>query len=238
MKSLIRKELAFYLNNPLGYIVITLFAVFANFMYVKDIFVNGSASMRPFFDVLPWLLMIFVPALTMRMIAEEKRTNTLEVLLSLPISEAQIIGAKFVASVILTGIGLLLTVGLPLSLLVLTGEVGSSIYLPEILVGYLGVMLMVCGYVALSLFYSGLTSNQIVAFLASVVTIFFLIIFSTDFASGSIPTALQGVFNYLSPATQLAGFVKGIIDFRAVLYFISFSLLFLFLTIVDIEKRK
>ena len=112
MFKLFKKELDYYLNNPIGYVVLILFVVFANFLYIKDIFVVGSASLRPFFGVLPWLLMIFIPALAMRSVAEEKRSNTIEVLLTLPISETQIVIAKFMALMILMGIGLLLTIGL------------------------------------------------------------------------------------------------------------------------------
>lgn len=237
MNALLKKELAFYLNNPIGYIVIGLFAVFANFMFVKDIFVSGSASLRPFFDILPWLFMIFIPALTMRMISEEKRTNTVEVLLSLPISEAQIVVSKFLAIVILSTIGLFLTVGLPISMYVLTSQVGGSIYLPEVFVGYMGAILLAAAYTAVSLFFSSLTKNQIIAFLASVITLFFFVIFSTDFAASVIPSFIQGGLNYLSPVTQLASFVKGVIDLRAVFYFVSITTVFLFLTIIDLERR-
>jgi len=238
MKALLKKELGFYLNNPIGYIVIGLFAVFANFMFVKDIFISGSASLRPFFDILPWLLMIFIPALTMRMISEERRTNTLELLLSLPISESQIILAKFCSVMVLTGIGLILTMGLPLSMNILTASVGGHIYLPEIIVAYGGVLLVAAAFTAISLFFSSLTKNQIIAFLGSVLTIFFLIIFSTDFAAGVLPPVVQSVLNYLSPVTQLSGFVKGVLDLRAVFYFLSLTALFLFLTVTDLEKRS
>ena len=237
MKALLKKELSFYLNNPLGYIVIILFSVFANFMFVKDIFVTGSASMRPFFDVLPWLLMVFVPALVMRMIAEEKRTNTMEVLMSLPVSETQIVLSKFFAAWLLTAIGLILTLGLPISMYVLTGQVGGRIYLPEVFVGYIGELFVAAAFISISLFFSSLTKNQIVAFLASIVTIFFLVIFSTEFASSIIPPVLESGLNYLSPVVQLSGFSKGLIDVRALFYFISFTSLFLFLTVVDLERR-
>lgn len=238
MKALIKKELSFYLNNPIGYIVVILFAIFANFMFVKDIFVTGSASLRPFFDIIPWLFMIFVPALSMRMLSEEKKSNTIEVLLSLPLSEMQIVLAKFIVIVILIKIGLILTLGLPISMYFLTDQVGGQIYLPEILVGYIGVVFLGCFYASISLFFSSLTKNQIVAFLLSVVTIFFLITFSTDFASGVIPQILRVPLNYLSPVTQLSGFTKGVIDLRAVFYFFSSTILFLLWTVIDLEKRK
>src|SRR3989344_5665671 len=108
MKNLYKKEIAYYLNNPIGYIVVILFAVFANFLFVKDIFVVGSASMRPFFSFLPWLFLVFVPALTMRILSEEKRVNTLEVLLTLPVSETQVVLAKFFALLTVAAVGLLL----------------------------------------------------------------------------------------------------------------------------------
>jgi len=238
MKALFKKELQFYLNNPLGYISLALFGVFANFMFVKDIFVYGSASLRPFFEILPWLFMIFIPAISMRLFAEEKRTNTIETLLSLPISEMQIVFSKFLATLVLAGIGLLLTLGLPISMYALTKQAGARIYLPEVFVGYGGQLLLACGFTAVSLFFSVKTKNQIIAFLGSVITLFFLVIFSTDFAASVLPRMLQEIFNYLSPVTQLDNFIKGVLDVRSIFYFVSMTALFLFLTVVDLEKRQ
>lgn len=238
MGALYKKELQFYLHNPIGYIVIVLFAVFANFLFVKDIFIVGEASMRPFFTILPWLLMVFIPALTMRVFAEEKRTNTMELLLSLPISEIQIVLAKFFALLTLSAIGLVLTLGLPISMYFLSQSVGSRIYLPEILTGYFGVLLLASSFISLGMFFSTLTDNQVVAFLVTIVSLFFLIIFSTDFVAGFLPLILQNGLNYLSPATHLEPFIKGLIDFRSFFYFLSMSILFLFLTVIDLERRK
>lgn len=237
MKPLFKKELQFYLNNPIGYITIILFAVFANFLFVKDIFIVGVASMRQFFETLPWLLMIFIPALAMRTFADEKKNNTIDILLSLPISELQIVLAKFFAVLVVTAIGLTLTLGLPISLYVLTREFGSNVYIPEILAGYLGIVLMSSVFIAVSLFYSTQTKNQVIAFLLSAVTLFFLVVFAGDFISNIVPPIAQEFFNYLSPVTHIRGFIKGVIDLRSVYYFISFTVIFLFLTVVDLEKR-
>ena len=160
MKSLYKKELNYYLNNPIGYIVVVLFAVFANFLFVKDIFVVGSASLRPFFNFLPWLFLVFIPSLGMRVFSEEKRINTIEVLLSLPISETQIVLAKFMALITLVIIGLTLTIGLPISLSLLT-----KIYLPEIIAGYVGSILLSGLYISLSMFFS--SQNLITASIIS-----------------------------------------------------------------------
>lgn len=237
MKALYKKELQFYLNNPIGYIVIILFAVFANFLFVKDIFVMGSASLRPFFDILPWLLMIFVPALTMRSISEEKKTNTLEVLLGLRVSETQIVLSKFLALLTMVGIGLLLTVSLPFSLHFLISNAGSKVYIPEFLTGYFGELLLAAAFIAISLFFSSQTKNQVVAFLLSVITLFFLIVSSTDFVAGVLPRFIYDFVTYISPVTQVSSFVKGVLDLRSIYYFVSFTAIFLILTIIDLERR-
>ena len=156
MLALYKKELQFYLNNPIGYIVIVLFGVFANFLFVKDIFIYGSASLRPFFDILPWLMMVFIPAVAMRSLSEEKRNNTIEVLLSLPISETQIVLAKFFALLTLVAIGLMLTVSLPVSLYFLVTGTGARIYIPELIIGYLGQIFMA----AAVFFFSDKKSNH------------------------------------------------------------------------------
>lgn len=232
MFTLYKKELNYYLNNPVGYIVVVLFAVFANFLFVKDIFVVGSASMRPFFNFLPWLFLVFVPALSMRILAEEKRVNTLELLLTLPVSETQIVLAKFLTLLTISAFGLLLTVGLPVSLSLLT-----RIYLPEIIAGYLGAILLAGLCISLSVFFSSLTKNQVVAFLTSVLVFFFLLVLGTDFTANILPRGIHDVLVYFSPFNHLGNFVKGVIDLRSVFYFISLTAMFLFLTVVDLEKR-
>ncbi len=233
MKTLYKKELSYYLNNPIGYIVLILFAVFANFLFVKDIFVVSSASLRPFFNFLPWLLLIFIPALTMRILSEEKRVNTLEVLLTLPISETEIVVSKFLALLTVVGFGLLLTLGLPISLSFLT-----KLYLPEIIIGYLGVLLFSCSLISLSMFFSSQTKNQVVAFLLSALSIFFLLVVGTDFTANLLPRLIHDFLVYFSPINQLENFVKGVVDLRSLIYFVSFTFIFLFFTVIDLEKRK
>ncbi|OGK23172.1 hypothetical protein A2954_00595 [Candidatus Roizmanbacteria bacterium RIFCSPLOWO2_01_FULL_37_12] len=232
MKNLYKKELNYYLDNPIGYIVVGLFAVFANFLFVKDIFVVGSVSMRPFFNFLPWLFIVFIPALTMRILSEEKRVNTIEILLTLPVSETQIVLAKFFALLTIACIGLALTVGLPISLALLT-----KVYLPEIIAGYIGGIFLASFSISLSMFFSSQTKNQVVAFLGSVLTIFFLLVLGTDFTANILPRTIHDFLIYFSPFNQLGNFIKGVIDLRSVFYFVSFTVMFLFLTVVDLEKR-
>ena len=233
MKTLYKKELQYYLNNPIGYIVIVLFAVFANFLFVKDIFVVGSVSMRSFFQLLPWLFLIYIPALSMRIVAEEKRTNTLEVLLTLPLSETQVILAKFLALVTIVGVSLTLTLGLPVSLSFLSG-----LYLPEIVAGYFGSLLLTSFYISLSMFLSSQTKNQVVAFLLSILALFLFTVISTDVTASILPRSIQDFLVIFSPMNHLLNFIKGVIEVRSLFYFISGTLVFLFLAVIDLEKRE
>jgi ABC-2 type transport system permease protein len=233
MRTLLKKELAYYFNNPIGYIVATLFAIFANFLFIKDFFLRGDSSMRPFFDILPWLFMVFIPALTMRIFAEEKRTNTIEVLLTLPVSETTIVVAKLSALLILSVFILLLTLLIPLTLMFI-----GKPYLPEIIVAYGGAFLLSVAFVSVSLFFSSLTKNQIVAFLCSVLTIFLLVVVGGDFLTSFIPRFIQENLNSFSPLYHYNNFLKGLVDLRSVAYFVSLTILFIFLTVINLEKRE
>lgn len=232
MKALYLKEIGYYLKNPTGYIIITLFAVFTNFMFVKDIFTVNTASMRQFFDLIPWMLLVFVPAISMRSLAEEKRSNTIETLLTLPISEIQIVLAKFLALLSIVSIGLLLTISLPVSLSMI-----STLYLPEIIMGYIGTVLLGALFISISLFFSSLTKNQVVAFLSSILALFLLLVVNVEFAAGMIPHLMADALVILSPYIHFLTFVKGLLDIRAMFYFASFIVLFLGLTVIDLEKR-
>ncbi len=232
MFTLYKKELNYYLNNPIGYIILVLFGVFANFLYVKDIFVVGSASMRPFFNVLPWLLLIFVPALAMRALSEEKRTNTIEVLLTLPVSETQVVVAKFLALSTVMCIGLALTLSLPISLAFLT-----KMYFPEVMVGYLGTILLALFFLSICLFFSAQTKNQVVSFLMSVVVLFVCIVLGSDFMASVLPRSVLDMLTYFTPLYHLQNFVKGVVDLRSLFYFVSATFVFMFLTVIQLEKR-
>lgn len=232
MFTLYKKELGSYLNNPVGYIVLVLFAILANFLFMKDVFATGSVSLKPFFALLPWLLLVFIPALSMRGFAEEKRTNTIEILLTLPITETQIVIAKFAALITIVTLGFLLTISLPLSFSYL-----SHIYLPEVIVGYTGSILLAASFIAISLFFSSTTKNQIVSFLISLVSIFVLLGITSELFTSFLPKLAQDAITYFGPVYQFQAFVKGTLDIRSIFFFISLTALFIFLTIIQLEKR-
>lgn len=232
MRNIYNRELGSYLNNAVGYIVIVLFAVLANFLFLRDAFVTGSVSLKAFFAIIPWLFLVFIPALVMRSFSEERRTNTIEILLTLPVTEASIVIAKFLAFLTLSAIALALTASIPVTFYFL-----SRVYIPEILVGYLGSLLLAASYISISLFFSNATKNQIVAFLMSAVTIFLLVGITSDLFTSLLPKFIQDFIGIFGPVFHFGNFLKGVVDLRSLFYFGSLTALFLFLTVVQLEKR-
>ena len=233
MKSVFKKEVVFYFSSLIGFSVPALFAAFAVFLFVKDIFVIGSFSFVNFFSIIPWIFMIFIPAIAMRAFAEERKRNTLEVLLSLPLFEKQIVLGKFFAAFLLLLIGISLTLPLPIAFFYL-----AKVYLPEVAVGYFGAILLGASFLSLSLYISSKTDSQILSFLLSALSLFFLLVLSSDFAAPIVPESALSYINFIFPSFHFDPFTKGLISLPSLLYFLSFTLLFLFLTVLELERRE
>lgn len=232
MKALYKKELMQFLNSPVGYTVPVVFALFLGYLFTKDVFIIGTASMKSFFSVAPWLLFILIPALSMRSISEEKKTNTIEVLLTLPLSEEKIVRAKFASIFTVLAITLALTLSIPLILGFL-----AKLYLPEILVGYVGLLLLSLSYLSFSLYVSSKVTNQIASFSLSVITLFLITTLSSDFLANLLPKTAQDLLLLVSPILHLDNFAKGVLDLRSLFYFIVFTLIFYQLTVKELQKR-
>lgn len=221
-----------FLNSPVGYTVPVVFALFLGYLFTKDVFIIGTASMKSFFSVAPWLLFILIPALSMRSISEEKKTNTIEVLLTLPLSEEKIVRAKFASIFTVLAITLALTLSIPLILGFL-----AKLYLPEILVGYVGLLLLSLSYLSFSLYVSSKVTNQIASFSLSVITLFLITTLSSDFLANLLPKTAQDLLLLVSPILHLDNFAKGVLDLRSLFYFIVFTLIFYQLTVKELQKR-
>lgn len=232
MKALYKKELMQILNSPMGYSVPVVFALFVGYLFMKDVFVIGSASLKPFFSVAPWLLFILIPALSMRSLSEEKKSNTIEVLMTLPLSEQAIAMAKLLSLLTITAITLFLTLSLP----VVLGFI-STLYIPEIVVGYIGLVLLSTLYLSFSLYVSTKVSNQIASFSISTIILFLLTTLSSDFLANLLPKAAQDILIFGSPLLHLDNFVKGVVDLRSLSYFAALIMLFFTLTVTELKKR-
>lgn len=233
--TIARKELASYFNSPVAYIVIVLYLVVTSyfFFYPQGFFIVGQAWLRPFFALLPWTLVFFVPPITMRLIAEEKKLGTIEVLMTLPVRDHEVVLGKFLGAYAFVAVMIGLTISLPLTVAWL-GDPDPG----PIVGGYVGALLLGASYVAVGLFCSSLTENQIVAVIASVVLLVALVLVGAPGVLTFAPEPLVPFFQYLSLQTHFESLGRGVIDTRDVLYYLSTVAFFLALTVWSVESRK
>ncbi len=239
IKTIFKRELASYFVTPVAYIFIVVFLFLAGIMtfYFGDFFPRGQADLNSFFTFHPWLYLFLVPALAMRAWAEERNNGTIEVLFTLPVTPMQAVLGKFFAVWVFTGVALLLTMSLWITVNVL-GEPDNGV----ILAGYLGSFLMVGAFLAISSAMSALTRSQVVAFVLSLVVCLLFVLSGfplvLDFFSGWVPEPVLQAISSMSFLTHFNAISKGVIDFRDLIYFISVMVFFLFATVVIINLKK
>ncbi|MFZ4521968.1 MAG: ABC transporter permease subunit [Bacteroidales bacterium] len=213
-----KRELRSFFDSLMAYVMIVLFLGFSGFftwIFGSDIFLVGQASLQSFFGISFWTLFFFIPAITMGLLSEEQKSGTIELLVTKPVSDWQIIAGKFLAAFLLIGITLALT--LPYYITVASiGKIDHS----AVMMGYLGLLFMSASYISIGLFTSSITNNQIVAFLVALfIGIFFHLIFSL--VSSSSGGWFAGLLGYLSLATHYESMARGVIDSKDILYFLS-----------------
>ena len=230
-----KRELQSFFDSLIAYIMLVAFLGFSGFftwLYGMDIFLVGQATLRSFFGIAYWTLFFFIPALTMRLLAEEKKTGTIELLLTKAVTDRQVVLGKFLSTLILIGIALLFT--LPYYITVANiGKIDHG----AVICGYLGLLLMSSAYVSIGLFASSITNNQIVAFLSALfIGLFFHIIF--DVLAGNFTGVLGGIFNTLSLSVHFESISRGVIDTKDLAYFLSIIFIGLFLSELSLTKRN
>ena len=230
-----KKELQSYFDSLIAYILLVLFLGFSGFftwLFGSDIFMVGQASLQTFFSIAYWTLFFFTPALTMRLLAEEKKTGTLELLLTKAVTDRQVVIGKFLAALLLVFIALACTFPYVITLSYI-GDIDAG----EIFCGYAGLVLMSGAYISIGLYASSLTNNQIVAFLlALTIGLFFHIIF--EVMAGSFTGITAQVFATLSLSNHFESLSRGVVDTRDVIYFLSLIFLGLFLAEMSLTKRN
>jgi gliding motility-associated transport system permease protein len=230
-----RRELNSFFDSLIAYIILVLFLGFTGFftwLFGSDVFFVGQASLQAFFSVSYWSLFIFIPALTMRLLAEEKKSGTIELLLTKDVTDREVVGGKFIATLLLVVIALLFT----LPYVVTVANIGNM-DLGQVLCGYLGLILMSAAYISIGLYASSITSNQIVAFLSALfIGLFFHILF--DVLAGNFSGWLGQVFETLSLSTHFESISRGVLDTRDLIYFGSLIFIGLFLSELSLTKRN
>jgi len=226
-----KKELRSFFDSPIAYIVITIFLLISGWFFFSDLFLVNQASLRNLFNIIPFIFMFFVPAVTMRLISEEKRSGTIEILLTLPVKNYEIILGKFLAGLMLIFVAVILTLVYTLTLSGL-GDLDFG----SVIAGYVGLIFLGATYLSIGVFTSSLTQNQIVAFITSFVIIFAL--YMLDKVLIFLPSFLSSFFEYLSVDYHFSNISRGVIDSRDVIYYLSLIFFFLFLAVKALESRK
>lgn len=237
--AIFRRELAGYFATPVAYVFIVGFLLLAGIFtfYVGGLFERGQADLKPFFMFHPWLYVVLMPAVAMRLWAEERRSGTIELLLTLPVGLGGVVVGKFLAAWAFTAVALALT--FPAWITVnLLGDPDNGV----ILAGYLGSLFMAGGYLAISACLSALTRNQVVAFVAGVVVCLLFTAAGSpmvlDAVTGWAPRVLVDALASFSFLTRFSAIMEGVIDLRDVVYFASLIAVWLFANTVAVDLRK
>ncbi|MCA9728679.1 MAG: ABC transporter permease subunit [Candidatus Eisenbacteria bacterium] len=231
--SIARKEFRSYFQSAIAYIFITLFLVLSGWIFFSSFFVMNQATLRDFFDLVPLVFLFFIPAVTMRMWAEEQKLGTAEILLTFPVRDRDVVLGKFFASFVFVGLAVLLTFPLAITAIAL-GDPDNG----AMIGGYLGCLLLGGAYIAIGLWVSSMTQNQIVAFLISLILCFLLYIAGSQLVLGSVPHWLVPFFANLSLGYHFDSITRGVIDSRDILYYVSIIAFFLFLNAQVIQSRR
>lgn len=237
--TIFRRELAGYFSTPVAYVFIVIFLVTTGIFafYLGNLFSRGQADLRSFFTFHPWLYLILIPAIGMRLWSEERKTGTIELLLTLPVSITTAVLGKFLAAWAFTTIALALTFPLWLTISYL-GDPDHGV----VLAGYIGSLLMAGGYLAITSCVSALTQNQVIAFVIATVICFFFTVSGAplvlDFFAAWAPPAVLSAVAGFSFITHFQAIVDGVIDLRDIVYFASLIAFWLFANTMAIAHRQ
>jgi ABC-2 type transport system permease protein len=232
--AIARRELQAYFDSPVAYIVLVSFLLVAGWMYFSSLFLLDRADMRMFFSPSPFspsmLLVILAPAVTMRLIAEEYKSGTIELLTTMPVRDSEVVVGKFVAAAVLITAGLALTLAYPITV----SRLGALDWGP-VFSGYIGMLLFAGSLLAIGLMCSTLTDNQIVAFIvAFLVSATLYYIYWLQFF---VPPFLAPLVDYLSVSSHLANMARGVVDSRDVLFYLSMIVGALLLAVRALARR-
>ena len=242
MKTLFLKEITSFFSSITGYLIIIVFLVVNGlFLWVfpgeMNIFDSGYASLDTLFTIAPWIFLFLVPAITMRSLAEEKKSGNLELLMTRPLSELQIVLSKYLASLVLTIVALLPTLFFYFAINQLSStngalDVGATIG------SYIGLIFLAGIYISIGIFASSLTDNTLVSFVLAIVLCFILYTGFNSIAFLSLKGNVGTFLLNLGIDAHYSSIRRGVIDSRDLLYFISVIVLFILFTQVKLKSRK
>lgn len=228
---IVKRELGAYFTGAVGYIVIGLFLLISGFLFFNVFFLESRAELRRFFSTLPVLLAFFIPAVTMRLFAEERKSGSLETLMTLPVSSVDVVMGKFWASLAFTSVMIA-----PTLVYALTASLFGSLDAAPVVCGYLGAVFLAAAFCSVGLFASASTKNQIVAFFIGWALCILLALIDQFLLF--LPARLANFLGYLSAGSHFTSVSRGIVDSRDLVYFVSLTAVFLTLTVKTIDSRR
>lgn len=228
-----RREFSAYFRSPIAYVFLTTFVVLTCFLFFRGFYLIGQADLRPFFMLMPWIFLFFIPAVAMGKWAEERRQGTLELLLTLPINDRDVVLGKFFAGLGLVAAALVST--LPVALTV--SLLGNLDWGP-VVGGYVGLLCLGGAYLSVGLVVSSCTHNQIIAFILGVAVCFVLLIIGEPIVTVAVPDWLVIPLQYVGLGYHFASIGRGVIDSRDLIYYISVIGFFLWMNWMIIRERR
>jgi len=228
--AIAQRELKSYFNSPIAYIVVSVFLLISGFLYFSTVFLIGASSLRNFFQITPLLLVIFAPAVTMRLVAEEVRSGTLELLMTMPVRDVEVIVGKFLAGLAVICSALAMTLVYALSI----SAIGDLDWGP-VFGGYLGLVLCAAALVAVGVMTSAWSRNQIVAFIFGLLICLSLWLF--DKITFFVPGGLGRLLEQLSVDFHFRNIARGVVDSRDLLYYLSVTAVALFFAVRSLGRR-
>ena len=229
--TIFKKELRSYFNSAVAYVVFVVFLAVVGWLYTSSMFLINVASLRLMFEWIPLVFLFVVPAITMRLLAEEKKSGTIELLTTKPLRDWEVVAGKFLAAWALIGIALLPTL-IYYCTVAFLGNIDNG----PVIGGYLGLMLMAGVYVAIGLLASSITENQIVAFIIGLLLMFAF--FMMDKVLIFVPDFMTSIVEYLGIDFHFSNIARGVIDTRDIVYFCSMLGMTLYLSVVSLERRN
>lgn len=239
MPAIFKREFSAYFATPIAYVFIVIFLFMTGVFtfYLGGFYQSNQADLEPFFRFHPWLYLFLIPAISMRLWSEERKSSSIELLMTLPISVADAVIGKFLAAWCFTGVALMLTFPMWLTVNYL-GDPDNTV----ILAGYVGSLIMAGGFLAIGSCISAVTKSQVIAFVISVVLCFMFILSGfplvLDFFQGWAPQIIVDAIASFSFLTHFTSIKKGVIDVRDVFYFFALMGFWLYATMVIIEAKK
>ena len=238
-KTVTKRELAGYFGSAVAYVFIVIFLLLCGFFTfsISHFYEFGQADLRAFFDWHPWIFLFLIPAVAMRLWADERRTGTIEVILTLPVTLTEVVLGKFVAAWLFIGMALVLTFPLVLTVIYLGDPDLGAIFS-----AYLGSFLMAGAYLSVGSMTSSLTRNQVISFILSVVICLFLVLAGwppvTDVLAGWAPLWLVDIVSGFSFMSHFESMQRGVIDLRDLIYYFSVISFMLFANGVVLQNRR